>query len=76
MGLERGPSGQPFPYSLYGGLFLIYSKMASGRLKNFQAKKFIFLKPIFSIPYHFICDHVVDYINMPWNLPLHTVWYL
>ena len=34
--LERGPSGLSLAYSLYGVLFLIYSKMATDLLENFH----------------------------------------
>ena len=43
--------------------------------REFTIKKLTVLKTIFSISYHFICDHVADYIKWPWTLPLHIVWY-
>ena len=61
---ERGLPGLPFAYSLY---CMFQNCRWSSRV--FSIKKFVFSKAIFSIPYHFICDYVVDYIKRPWNLP-------
>ena len=54
--IEKGCSGLPFSCSLYGVLFLIWSS------REFSNKKLIFPNPIFSIPYHLICDYVAVYI--------------
>ena len=72
---EMRPSGLPFAYSLVGILCYKCSKTATGSLKIFQSKKLIVSKPISSIPYHFICDYIANYIKRPWNLSLHIVLY-
>ena len=48
---ERGLSKLPIACSLYGILFLKFSKMVTDLLENFLAKKFIISMIIFAIPY-------------------------
>ena len=61
---QRRPTGL-FGYSRVGVLFPICSKITTNLLENYQAKKIIVSKKIFSMAYHFIFDCIADYMKRP-----------